>query len=333
MSARRQEPTHPLAAFAQIVRDLESALELEKEDGLDGVKTDVRVLQELGRPFPKPGAVRRDTPVAVSRPPTAAPSVAAKPAPAAGTGSRPPPSVIERPRPVVVPTAGVRELPPAREAVRQPPAAPPSAHVADSGREEAGRRLAEIAREVAACKACVLHETRTKVVPGQGNPRPEIMFIGEAPGADEDRQGLAFVGRAGQLLTQMISAMGFSREEVFIGNIAKCRPPSNRPPLPEEMNACIPFLKRQIAILKPKVIVALGATAVKGLLGLDKISSLRGKWLLFEGIDLMPTYHPAYLLRNPAGKKDVWADLQEVVRKLGRTPPEWALKGRRPPSD
>lgn len=181
--------------------------------------------------------------------------------------------------------------------------------------------MERIACTIAGCRKCPLHRTRTQTVPGQGNPQPEIMFIGEAPGADEDEQGLAFVGRAGQLLTKMIQAMGLQREEVFIANILKCRPPDNRPPLPEEMETCIPFLKEQIRVLKPKVIVALGATAVRGLVGLDGISKLRGKWLLFEGIDLMPTYHPAYLLRNPPAKKEVWMDLQEALRRIGRTAP------------
>ena len=182
--------------------------------------------------------------------------------------------------------------------------------------------MEKISVEIASCKKCSLHETRIKVVPGQGASKPEIMFIGEAPGADEDKQGLAFVGRAGQLLTKMIKAMGFEREEVFIGNILKCRPPNNRAPLPDEMEACMPYLKEQIKLLKPKVIIALGATAVKGLLNTTMgISKLRGNWMLFEGIDLMPTYHPAYLLRNPSAKKDVWEDLQEVLHHIGREVP------------
>ncbi|MEI6167153.1 MAG: uracil-DNA glycosylase [bacterium] len=182
--------------------------------------------------------------------------------------------------------------------------------------------MARIALEIAGCKKCALHQTRIQTVPGQGNAkRPELMFIGEAPGADEDEQGLAFVGRAGQLVTKMITAMGFRREEVFIANILKCRPPDNRPPTPEEMAICLPFLKRQIAEVQPKVIVALGATAVLGLLNLTGISQLRGKWLSFEGIDLMPTYHPSYLLRNPVMKKEAWSDLQEVLKRLGRSVP------------
>jgi DNA polymerase len=185
-----------------------------------------------------------------------------------------------------------------------------------------GESLDGVAAEVAACTLCALHATRTRAVPGQGAERPAIMFVGEAPGADEDRQGLAFVGRAGQLLTRMIEAMGFSREEVFIGNILKCRPPNNRTPLPDEMETCLPYLKRQIALLQPKVIVALGATAVKGLLDTKVgITKLRGRWLSFEGIDLMPTFHPAYLLRNPGAKRDAWEDLKAVLDRIGRAPP------------
>lgn len=206
---------------------------------------------------------------------------------------------------------------PARSAAPAAPAAsaPATAPVPAGG-------LAAIAARVAACTKCPLHKTRTRTVPGQGSSSPEILFVGEGPGADEDRQGLAFVGRAGQLLTKIIEAMGFTREQVFIGNIVKCRPPENRAPLPDEIAACLPYLREQIALLRPKVLVALGATAVRGLLDVETgITKLRGKWLVYEGIDLMPTYHPAYLLRNPAGKKDVWDDMKAVLAKLGRTPP------------
>jgi uracil-DNA glycosylase len=182
--------------------------------------------------------------------------------------------------------------------------------------------LRRVAGEAAACTRCALHATRKQAVPGQGSSHPEVMFVGEAPGADEDEQGLAFVGAAGQLLTQMIEAMGYGRSDVFIGNILKCRPPGNRTPLPDEMEACAPFLKRQIRLLKPKVIVALGAVATRALLGLDiGITKLRGNWYAFEGIDLMPTYHPAYLLRTPTAKREAWEDLQAVLKRLGRTPP------------
>ncbi len=181
--------------------------------------------------------------------------------------------------------------------------------------------LADIAAECAACSLCGLCEGRKQAVPGQGYAEnPDIMFIGEAPGADEDEQGLAFVGRAGQLLTKMIAAMGYTRDQVFIANICKCRPPNNRTPTPPEMAACIPFLKRQIALIKPKYIVALGNTAILGLLEKTGIMRLHGVWQTFEGIPLMPTFHPAYLLRAPAAKRDCWKDLQLVMAKLGKTP-------------
>ncbi len=188
--------------------------------------------------------------------------------------------------------------------------------------------LADIATEVAACEKCRLCKTRTNVVPGQGHTQPEIMFIGEGPGADEDLQGLAFVGRAGQLLTRIIEAMGLTRDQVFIGNVVKCRPPDNRTPMPDEMAACVPYLERQIALLKPKVIVALGATAVKGLFNDPKISitRLRGSWMKYQGIDTMPTLHPAYLLRNPPAKREVWEDMKNVLTHLGKPIPESTKK-------
>jgi DNA polymerase len=207
--------------------------------------------------------------------------------------------------------------------VGQPPAmAAPQPAPAPQG--DRVTSLDRIAQHVNQCTACPLSKTRNKTVPGQGNPSPEIVFIGEGPGADEDRKGLAFVGRAGQLLTKIIEAMGLTRDEVWIGNIVKCRPPDNRTPLPEEMEACMPFLKEQLALLRPKVIVCLGATAVKGLLQTGTgITKLRGSWMTFEGIDVMPTYHPAYLLRNAKGaKRAVWEDMQEVLRRLGRPIPE-----------
>ena len=186
----------------------------------------------------------------------------------------------------------------------------------------AEEKLQRIAKTISNCTICPLCTERTNTVPGQGSSNPELMFIGEGPGAEEDKQGLAFVGRSGQLLTKIIEAMGFSRDEVFIGNIVKCRPPGNRAPMPDEMEACMPYLKQQIALLQPKVIVCLGATAVKGLLDTKVgITKTRGQWRTFEGIDTMPTYHPAYLLRNPPAKKEVWEDMQEVVRHMGRSLP------------
>lgn len=204
---------------------------------------------------------------------------------------------------------------PAHTSVESKTQVPPTAHRPDS-------TLEEITQRIAVCTHCPLHETRTNTVPGQGHNRPEIAFVGEGPGADEDRQGIAFIGRAGKLLTKIIEAMGFTRDEVWIGNIVKCRPPGNRAPYPDEMEACLPYLKEQLAQLQPKVIVCLGATAVKGLLGVQTgITKLRGTWMSFEGIDVMPTFHPAYLLRNSAGKKPVWEDMKAVLERLGREPP------------
>ena len=182
--------------------------------------------------------------------------------------------------------------------------------------------LPSIAAEIAACQACALAPTRLHVVPGQGALKPDVMFVGEGPGADEDEQGLAFVGRAGQLLTKMIVAMGYTREQVFIGNIVKCRPPGNRVPTPEEMEGCIPYLKRQIAVIRPKLIVCLGATAARGLVNETMpIGKARGSWRQFEGIPVMLTFHPAYLLRDPRQKSPCWADLKAVLARLGKTPP------------
>ncbi len=220
-----------------------------------------------------------------------------------------------------------RSRPAAQGAAAVPlPAAPPAAETLTAATEtaETTAALARLAAEISRCTRCGLHRTRTRTVPGQGHPHPELMFIGEAPGEDEDLQGQAFVGRAGQLLTRIIEAMGLTRDQVFIGNILKCRPPHNRKPDPAEMEVCLPFLRAQIKVLRPKVIVALGATAVEGLLqpGPDfRISRVRGKWLEFDGIPLMPTYHPSYLLRNPAAKTDVWVDMQAVLQRLGRKPP------------
>lgn len=164
-----------------------------------------------------------------------------------------------------------------------------------------------------------LAETRHNVVFGEGDPHAKLMFIGEGPGYDEDMQGRPFVGKAGQLLNKMIAAMQFQREEVYIANVVKCRPPGNRVPTPDEAVACIGYLKKQIELIRPEVIVLLGATAVNFLLGKrEGITRLRGKWLGFNGIPVMPTFHPAYLLRQESAKRDAWADLQQVMKVFGK---------------
>jgi len=179
--------------------------------------------------------------------------------------------------------------------------------------------LEEVRGQIGDCRLCKLCQHRTQIVFGVGNPKAELVFVGEGPGADEDRQGIPFVGRAGQLLTKMIEAMRFSRDEVYICNVVKCRPPDNRNPEPDEIKACQPFLKAQLDAIRPKVLVALGKFAVHTLLAdTTPITKLRGRWREYQGIPLMPTYHPAYLLRNPVEKKNAWLDLQSVMQRLGK---------------
>jgi len=170
---------------------------------------------------------------------------------------------------------------------------------------------------IAACQQCGLCRHIHNKVPGQGDGKADLMFIGEGPGADEDLQGLAFVGAAGQLLTKMIAAIGYTREQVYICNVVKCRPPQNRTPLPEEAAACMPFLRAQFSLVRPKVIVLLGATAARAVLGDHiRITRDRGVWVEKKGVWFMPTYHPAALLRDESKKRDAWHDLQAVQAKL-----------------
>jgi DNA polymerase len=184
-----------------------------------------------------------------------------------------------------------------------------------TGNKEAD--LEKIYREMKTCHLCPLGKTRRNLVFGAGNPSARIVFVGEAPGADEDEQGLPFVGRAGQLLTKIIEAMGLKRKDVYICNILKCRPPGNRNPLPNEIGLCEPFLKKQLQIISPQVICALGTFAAQTLLKTDiPITMLRGRFHSYEGIKLMPTYHPAYLLRNPSAKKLVWEDVQMIIKEV-----------------
>jgi len=178
--------------------------------------------------------------------------------------------------------------------------------------------LLKIREDIGDCTRCKLHKGRHKIVFGDGSAKAQLVFVGEGPGADEDAQGLPFVGRAGKLLTQMIEAMGLQRKDVYICNVVKCRPPENRTPEPDEVQTCSPYLLRQIDVINPKVIVCLGAVAAKTLLETNKgITQFRGQWLEWRGRKLMATYHPAYLLRNPPAKADVWKDLQKVMAELG----------------
>lgn len=215
------------------------------------------------------------------------------------------------------------QLPAARPS---PAPASPLSLTPDASRltaDERQTRLTVLADTVKSCTRCVLHEARTQTVFARGNGSSGLCFIGEGPGADEDAQGFPFVGAAGQLLDKMIAAMGIARDDVYVCNIVKCRPPKNRTPEPEEMNACMPYLTEQVSLIEPQVIVALGKTAVQGLFGTaEGITRIRGRWRLYQGrIAVMPTFHPAYLLRNPAAKREVWTDLQLVLKHMGRSVP------------
>jgi DNA polymerase len=206
---------------------------------------------------------------------------------------------------------------PPRTTISSPPQI--SATVAPADREAALRLIRE---DIGDCTRCALHKGRNKIVFADGSANARLMFVGEGPGADEDAQGLPFVGRAGQLLNNMIAAMGLKREEVYIANVVKCRPPGNRTPEPEEANTCSPFLFQQIDVIRPEVLVALGATAATYLLGQRQpLAGLRGRVHSLRGSRLIVTYHPAYLLRDPRQKKEAWADLQIAMKELGLKPP------------
>jgi len=200
------------------------------------------------------------------------------------------------------------------------PSAPAIADAIPLAERAAAMQL--IREELGECTRCALHKGRNKLVFGDGSPAARLMFVGEGPGADEDAQGLPFVGKAGQLLNNMIAAMGLKREEVYIANVVKCRPPANRVPEPEEGATCSPFLFRQIDVVRPEVLVALGATAATWLLGTRQpLAGLRGRVHAVRGTKLVVTYHPAYLLRDPSQKKEAWADLQIAMKELGLKPP------------
>lgn len=178
--------------------------------------------------------------------------------------------------------------------------------------------LLDVSLDIGDCRRCKLHKTRKNIVFGEGSVNSKLLFVGEAPGHDEDVEGRPFVGKAGQLLTKIINAMGFAREDVYIANVIKCRPPENRNPEPDEITACETFLKRQVSIIKPAVIIAMGKFAVQTLLKTEiPISTLRGTFKEYNGVKLMPTFHPAYLLRNPESKRLVWDDMKQVMRCLG----------------
>lgn len=295
----------PREEYAALVRAVAARLEFEQGFGIESGR--LPALAAAAEAPPPPAAATPGT----GRPPreaTRPARPAAKPArPAPAPAALPPRHVATTPPPIVQ----AADLAPTESKVGLFDAASYDFPIPDGLSK--GEQLAFFAKAIAHCKLCRLHEGRTQVVFGVGNPDADLMFVGEAPGHDEDVQGEPFVGRAGQLLTRIIEAMGFKRSDVYIGNVNKCRPPNNRAPLPDEMDTCRPFLLRQIDIVKPKVLCLLGATAARGLLqSKESITRLRGQFIRWRGILVMPTFHPAYLLRNPSEKRTVWEDVQKV---------------------
>ncbi len=289
-----EAPVDPLAELTELTRALRAHAEWLLATGAAGLERAApSAATELNRPDPEPPSGSLGRAASPRRP------------------SHPPASAAAAPPAVAFPP------------VAQDPSPPPAARVAPLPPEERRRRLDVLAETVRGCTRCPLAPGRTQTVFARGTGDAGLCFVGEGPGADEDAQGYPFVGKAGQLLDRMIAAMGLLRDDVYVCNIVKCRPPNNRKPEPEEMAACMPYLREQLEIVAPQVIVALGATAVQGLFGTSEgITRLRGRWKLYGGeIPVMPTFHPAYLLRSPAAKKDVWDDLQAVLRHMGRPVP------------
>ncbi|MFO0583605.1 MAG: uracil-DNA glycosylase [Anaeromyxobacter sp.] len=272
--------------------------------------------------IPDPSSIQVPAPPPPAPPPAGPAPTSAQPVGGPRTDpARPPPTraVAEgthpaAPTPTRAPTPSTAPAPLARGG-----AAPGPYALTDKGCGSPA--LLELRAGLGECQRCKLGATRTKLVFGTGNPQAELMFVGEGPGADEDAQGEPFVGKAGQLLTKMIEAMGYARGDVYIANVVKCRPPGNRNPEPDEIEACEPYLRAQIDAIRPKIIVALGKFAAQTLLReTTPITKLRGRWSSYEGVKLMPTFHPAYLLRSPEEKKKAWEDLQLVMKELGKSP-------------
>jgi len=255
-------------------------------------------------------------PYFLNRAPNSAPMATAAPAPAAPAPLAAKPKAAPLPAPPAVPT---RAATPTSALPLIPH--PPARSLFDVSDRIENDTLPRIRDDIGDCTRCRLHQARTQIVYGVGNPKAELVFVGEGPGHDEDVQGEPFVGRAGKLLTQMIEAMSLRREDVYICNVVKCRPPENRLPEKDEIATCSPFLFRQLAAIQPKVICCLGACAAQTLLETNQgISRFRGEWFDFRGSKLIATYHPAYLLRNPNAKSEVWKDLQKVMSLLGLQP-------------
>ncbi|MBI3183012.1 MAG: uracil-DNA glycosylase [Myxococcales bacterium] len=282
------EPHTPASELASIAAELRRHLAWQESSGQRQILADAASLPRAGTPRAERKA-QPPHPASSARPP------ASRVAPRAAPSD---------PAPLFSPGQASLGLIP-----QEPPAEAPR------------QTLDEVRRELGDCSRCKLGPGRTNLVFGVGNPKAPLVFVGEGPGADEDAQGIPFVGKAGQLLTKMIEAMGFRRDDVYICNVVKCRPPGNRNPEPDEIEACEPFLKAQLRAIRPKAIVALGKFAAQTLLrDPTPITRLRGVWRTYDGTPLMPTFHPAYLLRQPGEKRVAWADLQEVMRFFGLAP-------------
>jgi uracil-DNA glycosylase family 4 len=303
--------------LAAVARDLTGHLEWLRENGVREVPGPPRSSRPAGKASPEAPRSSATSLRAVVRAAVAQAGGAA-PSPSAASPSAAPPPVPRAKRNTL--SRNTASAVPAQPDERSPAPPSPARAVAPASAEPA-RPLERILAEMGDCRRCKLAAGRKNLVFGTGNPKAELVFVGEGPGEDEDNQGIPFVGRAGQLLTKMIEAMGFDRGEVYICNVVKCRPPDNRTPEPDEIAACEPFLRAQLASLSPKVIVALGKCAAQTLLGeATPITRLRGNWREYSGVPLMPTFHPAYLLRYPEEKKNAWLDLQLVMKRFGKTP-------------
>ncbi|WP_407659940.1 uracil-DNA glycosylase [Hyalangium gracile] len=328
------DPRESAEELGEVVEDLRRHLLWQEETGGRALLVDAAKqaaeraasLKAMMPPRPAKSPAAPESPAA----PAPAPSVAPAPTPA-------PPAMTGTARSAI--PAAVPNTPPAPRAPSAEPSSRPAASASSGmlidvpqqappypgplpGVVEGERpTLDQIRRELGDCRRCKLCTGRKNIVFGVGNPRAELVFVGEGPGEQEDLQGVPFVGPAGELLTKMIQAMGFSRDQVYICNVVKCRPPGNRNPEPDEISACEPFLRSQLLALQPKVIVALGKFAAQTLLrDSTPITRLRGNWREYQGVKLMPTFHPAYLLRSPHEKKKAWEDLQQVMKIFGKQP-------------
>jgi DNA polymerase len=302
----------------EVLEDLRRHLLWQEEAGGRVLQVDARLAASASLPRPA-GLLKAQAARAAAAQSEPAPPAVPAPAPARATPVAPPPEPLPRPLAARAPSALVE---PARSTPFKVPSGAP-ASVAPLPGVVAGERptLDQIRRELGDCQRCKLCSGRKNIVFGTGNPRAELCFVGEGPGEQEDLQGVPFVGPAGQLLTKMIEAMGYHRDDIYICNVVKCRPPNNRNPEPDEVAACEPFLRAQLQAVQPKAIVALGKFAAQTLLrDSTPITRMRGQWREYQGIQLMPTFHPAYLLRSPAEKRKAWEDLQQVMKLFGKNP-------------